>query len=136
VQRVFPDAGGRVVNAETNAGATPAIADTPRKKDPFYRSSYAIKQEYEVGLKEVTRRLKLSLAEMLSMLADDPARAEMLLVEMAVDFRVKKASQPRPAQETARQRKMIQEKLRELDADTLNEILRLASRAGDPDQVK
>lgn len=99
------------------------------KTDPFYRSSYAIKRELEPGLKQVTRRLHISLAGLLEMLAEDPALAEKLLSERAAAWRASNAVKPRPDASTREQRKALAEKIRNADPETLAKMMEAAGAA-------
>lgn len=99
-------------------------ADTiPAGADPFHRSSYAIKKDLAPGLKEVQERLKMSLAGILSMLADDPEQAERLLGAVAAEYRVKMATAPRSDTDLRQQRKSLKDKIKNADPATLARLV-------------
>lgn len=101
---------------------------TDKPADPLYRSSYAIKRELEPGLKKAVAGLRLSLAEFLSMVAEDPEGYIALLSDRAAKYRVSKALAPRPDSRTREDRKKLQEIMRNADPDTLKRMIALANQ--------
>jgi hypothetical protein len=110
--------------------STPETSDATlsakKTDDGFYRSSYAIKKDLEPGLKRVTLGLRLSLAEFLSMVAEDPESYIALLSGKAAEHRMKKALKPRSDAGTRAERKRALEMLREADPETIKRMLAAA----------
>jgi hypothetical protein len=112
----------------------PQANQETKSQDPYYRSSYAIKRELEPGLKQVTRGLRLSLAELLSMFAEDPAASVAALTERAKAYRVKHALPERADSNTRAARKKVSELLKNADPETLKRMLAVAEGGETPNQ--